>query len=95
MLLCEGLAQMLCADNKRISHSSRKYLSIINFQEYIGGEKRTFMCFHLVLGSIVSNSGFIILLGGVCLYLSMYDIAISVCLYMYLNGLFIERETHS
>lgn len=66
MLLCEGLAQMLCTGAKRLSHSSREYLSIINSKEYIEGGKRTFMCFHLVLGSIVSNSGFIILLGGVC-----------------------------
>lgn len=92
MLLCERLAQVLCTGNERISYSSRKYLSIINFKEYTG-EKRTFVCFYLGLGGIISNSGFIILLGGVCVYLSRYAY---LCFYLYvcLNGLLIERETH-
>lgn len=83
---------MLCTGNERISYSSRKYLSIINFKEYTG-EKRTFVCFYLGLGGIISNSGFIILLGGVCVYLSRYAY---LCFYLYvcLNGLLIERETH-
>lgn len=91
MSLCQRLARVLCAGNKRVSYWSRKYLSIINFKEYTG-EKGTFIGFYLVLGGIICNSGFIIFAGRyVCITLHMH-IYMSVCLHTYLNGLFIERD---
>lgn len=71
MLLNERLAQTLCTGKKRISYSSRKYLNIINFNEYTE-KRRTIICFYLVLGDMY-----------VCISLCMH-VCISLYPYMYI-----------